>query len=373
VIIDQSFRVLHVDAAEVWLADPVRRELILLGSRGYSSAYVQATRRLSYDAPRLAAIVARTERIQRVEDVRTSTVGPLNRQAYLQEGISSLLDVPLCARDHLVGVLCYATRTPRHLTAANLAFVTSAAGLFAVTIENSRLFDELRQALRLREEFMAAAAHELRSPVTVIQGRAQLTLLNDAREEQSRRALERILQASRRIGRLTEDLLTVLHVRPGFLALQRERFDLGALTKAAAEQTAQTTEHYDFQVTTDGPLFVEADRALICEVLSRLLENAMRYAPEGGRIQVRARRTGSSAVVAVTDHGLGISLERQPFVFEPFYELIPGGNPGYTGLVSLGLHLSKQIVEGHGGRIWFISTPGSGSTFSFSLPLAREQ
>jgi len=81
---------------------------------------------------------------------------------------------------------------------------------------------------------------------------------------------------------------------------------------------------------------------------------------------------GSDAVVAVSGDGLGIPPERQPFVFEPFYELIPGGSPGYTGLVSLGLYLSKQIVEGHGGRIWFVSSPASGATFNFSLPLAPE-
>ncbi|MHB1004714.1 MAG: sensor histidine kinase [Chloroflexota bacterium] len=76
------------------------------------------------------------------------------------------------------------------------------------------------------------------------------------------------------------------------------------------------------------------------------------------------------AVVSVRDHGVGIPPDRQPFVFEPFYQAVPAGSPGYVGVVSLGLHLSKQIVEALGSQIWFASTQGQGSTFSFSLPLA---
>jgi signal transduction histidine kinase len=203
----------------------------------------------------------------------------------------------------------------------------------------------------------------------VIQGRAQRTLKVDAREELARAGLEQILHAAERIDHLVDDLVAVLRVHPGGTALHRERFDLGNLTRELVEGTARTTEHYRFDVNSTEPMPVEADRALIGEVLSRFLENGMRYAPEGGRIEVRVRRQGDEAVVSVEDHGFGIARERQRHVFEPFYELIPAGTPGYVGLVSLGLYLSKQIIEAHGGRVSFVSVPGQGSTFSFSLPL----
>jgi signal transduction histidine kinase len=87
---------------------------------------------------------------------------------------------------------------------------------------------------------------------------------------------------------------------------------------------------------------------------------------------VEARRQDGRAAVSVTDHGPEIPLDRQAYVFEPFYEYIAPGTPGYAGLVSLGLYLSKQIIDAHGGRIWFVSDAVNGTTFSFSLPLARE-
>lgn len=291
--------------------------------------------------------------------------------AYRHDGLHSVIGVPLISRGHLVGVVCCATRLARGVSALNMEFVTSAAGIFAVEIQNSRLFDEVRQALHLREEFISTAAHELRSPVTVIQGRVQMTLKEGPHDERTQRALESIQRAVKRIDHLVDDLFAVLRVRPGAMILHREPLDLVALIDTVIEQTLQTGD-YVIELTGREPVCVQADRVLIGEVLRRLLENAMRLTPRGRPIEVGARRQDRRAVVAVTDHGVGIPRERQPFAFEPFYELIPGGCPGYTGVVSLGLYLSKQIVEAHGGRIWLVSTPPNGATFFFSLPLALE-
>jgi signal transduction histidine kinase len=370
VIVDQIVQVLHVDVAELWLRDLTRPELTLVAWQGHSAAFVHAKHVMPFDAPQVVAMAARTEHVQAIDDVSTFVSGQLDRQTYLREGLHSVVAVPLCTRDHLVGVLICARRHPGPWPAEQLSFIASAAGLFAVTIDNRRLYEALRQALRLREEFIAAAAHELRSPVTVIQGRAQLTLKVDAAEPGSREAFEAILRAAKRIDRLVDDLLSVLRVRPGATALHRERADLADLAASAAQTTAQTTDNYTIAVSGDRPLAVDVDRSLICEVLYRLLENAMRYQPGGGEIRIATQRRGADAVVSVTNRGVGVPLERQPFVFEPFYEAFPGGTPGYTGIVSLGLYLSKQIVEAHGGRIWLVSVPMGETTFSFSVPLA---
>jgi len=119
-------------------------------------------------------------------------------------------------------------------------------------------------------------------------------------------------------------------------------------------------------------LVVEGDRDLVAEVISRLMEHAVRYSPTGRLVELCVRHDGAAAVVSVTSYGTGVAPERRPHIFEPFYEPVPPGDEGYVGTVSLGLYLSKQIVEAHGGQIWFTDGPNGGSTFSFSLPLRTQ-
>lgn len=369
VVMEQSLHVLHVDAVALFLADPVRQEITLLASRNFTPATVDVLRRVSYDTPLLCAQAARTGQLQVVEDLWGPEVPPMARQVYQREGVRSLLAVPLASRGRLVGVVIYGTRSIRHFARRDLDFNRAVADLFAVAIENARLFDEVREALKLREEFLSAAAHELKTPVTTIKGWAEVLLRRDTLTPRQERGLTKIVQQGGRIGSLIEDMLTIVRLRPGFQRPQCARFDLAALIQEQATKTASTTARHQFRVDVTEPLVVEADRRLLGEVLAHLLENAIRYSPEGGPIEVEARQTDRGAVVTVRDRGVGIPTERQPRVFEPFYEPVPPGARGYAGIVSLGLHVSKQIVDAHGGRIWLASEEGKGSAFSFSVPL----
>ncbi len=373
VVIEQSSRLLNVNAVAVYLADPPRRELTLLAQRGFSPSTVEKMRHLSYDAPSLSATAACTGQVQFVEEIGTSNLPAAIKECYRREGLQTILAIPLQARGRLVGVVAFATRAPRHFSTRDLAFDTAVADLFAVAIENAQLYEEVQQELHGREEFMAAAAHELRTPITVIKGRAQFTLRTDAREEPARKTLQTILEQSNRIENLTEGLLAVLRLRAGTSILNCTRFDLSELVCQEVARIVANTKSFTFQTQADGPLVVEADHQLIGQAIDYLLTNACQYSQPGGTIEVSARHKDGEAVVTVTDHGVGIPLERQPFVFEPFFEALPPGAPGYVGVVSLGLYLSKKIVEVHGGQIWLRSSPGKGTTISFSLPLARNQ
>ena len=370
VVVDQSQRVLGADVVGVWLADTTHRVLDLLSYRGKSPAVAKKMRRVPFDAPSISALAARTQQVQLAEDIAASEPSlTLLREVAAAEGMRSAVAIPLISRGRLVGVVTYASHLPRYFTSHDVQFNVTVADLFAVAIENAHLYDEVRRTLRLREEFLAAAAHELRTPITVIRGNSQLLLKTDAVEPRVRGSLETILRHADRVTLLVDDLLTIAKVRPGLIQLNRSAFDLGSLVQSQTEAVARTTDRHQFAVDVDRPLTVDADRHLIAEVIRRLLENALRYSPDGGSIQVAAQKQNHQAVVSVTDHGVGIPIERQSHAFEPFYELVPAGLPGYVGMVSLGLTVSKQIVNAHGGRIWLRSKPGQGSTFSFSLPL----
>jgi len=370
VVITQSQQVLHADIVGVWLANPVRRDLALVSSRGASPETIELLHQLPFDAPALTARAAQTGRLQRLENLSDGTEGlPITRQTAKNELMRSVLALPLNSGGHLVGVVTYLWRKPRRFTEEELAFDMTVADLFAVAIENANLYDRVSQALEVREEFMAAAAHELRTPLTVIKGRAQMALRAGVPDERLRQTMDSIDRYVNRITRIVNDLLLAVRVRPGLTALHLTDLDLSALVAETTAQIARRNGGVSLQVQPDGPLVVRGDRGLLEEVITRLIENALSYSLAPHRVEVRAERQDGEAVVSVTDHGVGIPVARQPHVFEPFYELVPSGEPGYTGIVNLGLYLSKQIVEAHGGRIWFVSTPGSGSTFSFSLPI----
>jgi signal transduction histidine kinase len=231
------------------------------------------------------------------------------------------------------------------------------------------LYDEQRQSLRLREDFMQAAAHELKTPISTIRSSVHL-LLADQHEPQQRRTLEIIRRQAKRMTLLVEDLLTVIRLGSGAPELHRHRLDLDRLCDQEVCRAGELAEKHTVTWRSAGVLEVESDAELLGVLLVRLLENAISAAPEGGPVEVTARREGQEAVIDVTDHGVGIPLDRQPHVFEPFFETVPSGRPGYMGVVSLRLHLCKRIVDALGGRIWFVSTPQEGTTFSFALPLS---
>lgn len=370
-VIEQSQAILAADIVALWLADPVRRKLRLLQSRGpIQPDLLTQVQEISFDAPTLASRAASTNAPQIIEDTR-NWHGDLAVLRMLEEGgrLRSALAHPLRARGHLVGVVVYGWQSPRRLSPTDLAFDATIADLCAVAIENARLYEEVRLALHVREEFMSAAAHELRTPLTIIKGHAQLMLHGGVDDSQCHRSLASIDKHADRMTRIVNDLLLAVQVRPGLAVLEKARVDLNALAASAAEWAARRAREQQVQLDSEGPLFVEVSADLVSEVLVRLIENALTYSPPDGAIDVRIWRENYQAVATVRDHGVGIEAERLPHVFEPFFEPIPPGTNGYTGVVSLGLYLSKQIIEAHGGRIWAQSTPGQGSTFSFSLPL----
>jgi PAS domain S-box-containing protein len=218
-----------------------------------------------------------------------------------------------------------------------------------------------------REEFFATAAHEFRTPLAVVKAYAQLMR---KRGQGDPTALDTVARQIDRLTRMVEQLLEVSRFRLGGAVLRRERFDLAALLSDLAG-TFRAQAGARRIIVSAEPLEVTADHERIEQVVSSLLDNAIRFSPGGGDVELSLTAQGSGVVVSVRDHGVGIPLERQARVFERYYRAHVDTPYDHGGL-GLGLGVCREIVSRHGGRIWFESAPGAGSTFHFSLPLAAE-
>jgi PAS domain S-box-containing protein len=235
----------------------------------------------------------------------------------------------------------------------------------------------LKEAEQLKDEFLGIAAHELRTPLAVLKGFVQTLIIQTARGKGPRlvdwqmEALQSIDQATARLVELTEDLLDVTRLQAGRLALHVDPTDLVALTSRVVTRLQMTTQRHTLSLATSVEhLVAQVDPRRMEQVLSNLIGNAIKYSPEGGSIEVTIREDEQAheALLCVSDHGIGIPAQQQLLVFGRFARADNARAYGIGG-TGLGLYLCRELVERHGGRIWFESTEGQGSTFFVALPL----
>ncbi len=237
----------------------------------------------------------------------------------------------------------------------------------------------LKEAEALKDEFIGLVAHELRHPVAVLGGFAQ-TLLEDERggevrlTDWQREALQGIDQAAFHLVRLTDELLDAARLQAGRLELAREPTDLVALCRRVVARFQRTAPQrtLSFETPLDH-LVAQVDPERIEQVVDNLLSNAIKYSPENGPVQVTLRESNEApmASLRVSDRGIGIPAQHQARIFGRF-ERADNSRAYGIGGTGLGLYLSRALVEQHGGRIWFESVEGQGSTFFVVLPLASE-
>ena len=235
----------------------------------------------------------------------------------------------------------------------------------------------LKQAEQLKDHFFGLVAHELRNPLASLKGFATMLLRYSVADKGTvladwqREALTEIDLATNRLNRLTEDLLDVVRLQAGRLVLYPESVDLVTLTRRVMAQVGSNSEHHQFRFSTPlAHLQARVDGGRIEQVLANLLTNAMKYSPDGGPIEVTLRQVSlrQEAFISVKDHGIGIPLTEQPHLFGRF---VRASNSKALGIVGtgLGLYLCRELIERHGGKIWFESKEGIGTTFFIRLPL----
>ncbi len=249
--------------------------------------------------------------------------------------------------------------------------VRSAEGRIVGAVGVLRDVTEMAELDRLKDEFVGVAAHELKTPVTVMKGYAQVLLRTEGIPPQVRGMLRAIDRGADRITRIINDLLDISRMRVGQLQVGVERIDLPQLVSEVTGRMGQTTARHRLRVVRAEPAVVRGDRERLAQVLANLLDNAIRYSPAGGDIDLALEiRNHREAVVSVRDHGVGIPREKQAGIFGRFYRAHVGTPHDYGGM-GVGLYIAREIIQCHGGRMWFESEEGVGSTFHFSLPLAQ--
>jgi PAS domain S-box-containing protein len=230
----------------------------------------------------------------------------------------------------------------------------------------------LREADRRKDEFLATLAHELRNPLAPIRNALRIMQLTDQQEQQedARRIIARQLQ---QMVHLVDDLLDVSRISQGKVELRRQHVDVASAVRAAIETSRPLIDagrhELTVKVPAQGELRVDADLTRLCQIIANLLNNAAKYTPEAGRIELQAQRAGGHAEITVKDSGVGIPKEMLPRVFDMFAQVDRSLERSQGGL-GIGLALVKRLVEMHGGSVEAHSEgPGRGSLFVLRIPL----
>jgi len=302
-------------------------------------------------------------------------VKPEHRAFFERVPLYGMLVVPLRVRERVIGTLGVASEQPETtISQDDETFVQELADRAALAIENARLHREAQDAVRAREQFLSIASHELKTPLTSVKASAQLLdrRLRGAAVDPTRvMPLVNSLQAE--IGRLetlVTDLLDATRIQQGRLELRRELVDLSELALLAIERfehAPQRLSSHTLALDAPSPIEISVDPSRIDQVLVNLISNALKYSPDGGAVRVAVRQDTDDAILTVSDEGTGITPEELATLFQPFARDDRARQSiGGTGL---GLFITAEIADRHGGSILVDSDPGRGTTFTVRLPL----
>jgi PAS domain S-box-containing protein len=226
------------------------------------------------------------------------------------------------------------------------------------------------EAEQLKADFVATVSHELRSPLTPLRGFLS-TLMSGTGEDspEARSEFYRIMDKQvHRLERLITDLLEVSRIEAAQVPVDARSVDLTALVAEHLDEVRRDQPHRAVQLRGPGQaVHVHADPFRVAQVVANLLSNALKYSLPETPVEVTVASVGEQAIVSVRDEGEGIPLSEQDRVFDRFHR-VESGLTRKTGGTGLGLYIAKRLVEAMGGRLWLVSSPGHGSTFSFSLP-----
>ncbi|MDF3068544.1 MAG: torS [Polyangiaceae bacterium] len=374
---------------DVQLYEPVSQSLRLTVHRGVPSEAVAGWPDVNLSEPGWPVARALRERTSvAVADVEAELPATAFRATWLAAGVRAAHCIPLITRDgELLGVMTMHFQQPHRADERSLRISGLLARLGADTVERLRIEEErarllrseqlarraLDEAAQMKEDFLATLSHELRTPLSAIMLWSKILRNPAVGPQELANGLEAIVGSADAQARLIEDLLDSSRAAAGKLELELSQIDLVQIVRAVIEQNAPAASAKSLRIEadlSDRVGIVLADGIRIRQVVWNILANAVKFTPEGGRVSVSLARTGDEVRLTVSDTGTGITAEFLPHIFDRFRQYEAAITPKHGGL-GLGLAISKQLVEMHGGSIRAESGgAGSGATFTVILPMA---
>jgi PAS domain S-box-containing protein len=285
----------------------------------------------------------------------------------------SAMAVPIMLRDRLLGALTLAriAATPAY-TEQDLRFAEEVANRAALVIENTRLYAEAQAAIQTRDQFLSLAAHELRTPITTVLGSAQLI---QRQLKQSPAATDRELQRVQtlidhvwRLQRLIQTLLDPARIAAGQLSIEREPVDLSLTIRQILEALQPTLrDHHIVTQGLDTPCIITGDQMRLEQVVQNILQNAIKYSPNGGAIRVELAQHTQHVDLTIHDEGIGIPSDDIARITERFYRAMNVRSTNFSGM-GIGLYVVKEILTAHGGTLRIESRHGAGTQIQVRLP-----
>jgi signal transduction histidine kinase/CheY-like chemotaxis protein len=287
--------------------------------------------------------------------------------------LRSIVVTPLKARGRVIGALSLAMGpSGRHYNESDRALAEDLASRAAIAIDNARLYSEVQEANRHKNEFLSMLAHELRNPLAPIRNAVQLLRTRFGLQPEIDSIHAIIDRQVQQLARLVDDLLDISRISGGKIRLQNEPVEMADIVARAVETNQHLVDarrHHLTVTLPPQPVRVEGDPVRLAQVLGNLLNNAAKYTPDGGKIWLTVASEGEEAVVRVRDTGIGIPAEMLGSVFDLFTQVDRSLDRSQGGL-GIGLNLVRRLVEKHGGRVQAASAGvGQGSEFTMRLPM----
>lgn len=398
-LLQRMQRMLDVENVAILLPTPDGQELTLYTVRGPEEAVMGQVHVPMGQG--VAGTIAATREPLIVENLAAvPVVNP-----FLRKQFRSLLGVPLLAGGRLVGVIHVDTVQPRNFSDEDKRLLQMLAEHIAAAISRSQQYESMQQsrteaerrvaaleeATERMDEFLSVAGHELRTPLTILSMNIQMldSWLNVRRGKRTGEsateyatraitAMQPLVQRSKhsihRLDRLVGDLLEASRMREHQVAFQLQCIDLVSLVHETVDEQRQAhdTRMVQLEVHAHEPLVVEADPDRITQVLNNYLSNALKFSRPEQPVTVTLQVEADQVRVSVHDEGVGIPETEQDHIWERFYQAAEAKHQSGSQVgLGLGLYISREIIERHGGHVGVQSTPGNGSVFWFTLPLAR--
>jgi GAF domain-containing protein len=358
--------------------------LVHLGAySGVNRAEVERVFPFPLDERSATGLAHATRKVLHYPDIASDpTVPSFARRGWELEGLRAVIVAPMLWEGKSLGTVFVGRESPGAYSDKDIALLRTFADQAAIAVQNAHLFREIQEKSRQLEvanqhksEFLANMSHELRTPLNAIIGFSEVLLermFGDINEKQDD-YLKDIHSSGKHLLTLINDILDLSKVEAGRMELEPAKFDLPSAIGNAMTLIRERAQRHGIGLSVHvepGIGEIVADERKLKQILLNLLTNAVKFTPDGGKVDVSARRDDGSVLIAVRDTGIGIAAEDQDAVFDAFRQVGKHYTNKQEG-TGLGLTLTRKFVELHGGRIWLESAPGKGSTFTFNIPETR--